>query len=415
MAKKPIRRRGIPAVLKAPAFRRLYVARTIAALGDRMAPVALAFGVLEATGSPTALGVVLASSTLATAGCLLVGGVVSDRLGPRDVIFAADAVRFAAQAATAVLLVTGHAGTLNLVVLQVVNGAALAFFLPAAQAIVPATVSSDELQPANALLGLARNVCGIVGPALAGAGVAATNAGYVIAVDSATFFVSAMFVLGLPRGKPQGSAASFVADIQTGWREFMARSWIWLSVLTFGVFQLVGVSCWLVLGPYASTLWLDGARSWALLLASSAAGAVAGGFLALRLVPARPLVWLFVLQAVYAAPLALLALVRHTPVIAVAAFAAGAAISLQNTYWYTALQAEVAPDVLARVSSFDWLGSIIFLPLGMAVVGPVASVGGTRLVLLGAAIAVVAISLVTAISPPIARVDAAKLGRLSDA
>jgi hypothetical protein len=59
---------------------------------------------------------------------------------------------------------------------------------------------------------------------------------------------------------------------------------------------------------------------------------------------------------------------------------------LTNTWWYTALQQHVPPQALSRVSSYDWLASIIFQPIGFAIVGPIALLIGAPATLIGAAI-----------------------------
>ncbi|WP_244231724.1 MFS transporter [Rathayibacter sp. VKM Ac-2804] len=60
-------------------FRWLLAARTTAVLGNAVAPIALAFAVLDLTGSATDLGLVVAARSLANVAVLLLGGVLADR------------------------------------------------------------------------------------------------------------------------------------------------------------------------------------------------------------------------------------------------------------------------------------------------------------------------------------------------
>src|ERR671916_80861 len=71
------------AVLRQRDFRLLFAAQGVSVLGDRMVAVALAFAVLELGGSPSDVGLVLACRTLPLVGCLLLGGVVADRVSRR--------------------------------------------------------------------------------------------------------------------------------------------------------------------------------------------------------------------------------------------------------------------------------------------------------------------------------------------
>lgn len=106
-------------------------------------PVALAFAVLDLTGSVTDLGIVLACQTLPMAVFVLLGGVWADRLPRQRVMLSSDVVRAAAQGASATLLLTGSAQIWELAALQAVYGLAAAFFGPAATAVVPSLLDTD--------------------------------------------------------------------------------------------------------------------------------------------------------------------------------------------------------------------------------------------------------------------------------
>jgi MFS family permease len=351
-----------------------------------MVPLALAFGVFELDGSATDLGIVLASATVPMVLFLVPGGVWGDRLPRRWVMIASDWVRAGAQALSAALLIGGVARVWQLAALQAVYGAASAFFTPASQGLVQETVAAPGLQQANAFLGISRNAAGIAGPALAGVVVASVGAGWALAADSASFFVSAAFLLRLGPGAPSArTVAPFFADLRTGWREFRSRTWVWASVCHFGLFHLVVWAPLLVLGPVVAKNSLGGASAWAIVLSAGSAGAIAGGVIAARLRPQRPLVTVFRLMLLFAPQLVLLALTSPTFLIAAAAFVGEAGMSALNVTWFATLQARVPADAVARVSSYDWLGSALFLPLGLVLVGPLASVVGTRNVLITAA------------------------------
>ena len=143
------------APLRLRQFRLLFAGELVSLLGTAVAPVALAFAVLDLTGSATDLGYVLAAGWLPQIVFILVGGVLGDRLPRTLVMVGANLLSAGAQAAAAVLLLTGHAQIWQLAVLQAVRGTATAIFFPAAQAVVPEVVETELLQPANAVLRLA--------------------------------------------------------------------------------------------------------------------------------------------------------------------------------------------------------------------------------------------------------------------
>jgi len=105
---------------------RLFVARFVAAFGSAMAPVAMAFGVLELTGSATAMGIVIASQSAASALLQLVGGALADRISRQRMMVTADALGMISQGLIAFLLITGQANVAVLAALMAVTGVAFA-------------------------------------------------------------------------------------------------------------------------------------------------------------------------------------------------------------------------------------------------------------------------------------------------
>jgi hypothetical protein len=132
----------------------------------------------------------------------------------------------------------------------------------------------------------------------------------------------------------------------------------------------------LVLGAVISKESLGGATAWGTILGAEGAGAVVGGVAMLRLRFSRPLVAAAITLLVWPYPLLVLAYRAPVPVIAIGAFLGGAAFAVFDTQWQTTMQREIPAEVLSRVSAYDWFGSLIFLPLGYAIVGPIASVLG---------------------------------------
>jgi predicted MFS family arabinose efflux permease len=374
------------AALGEPRFKLLFAGRAISDLGDKLVPVALAFAVLGLDSSASALGLVFAARMVPMVVLVLVGGVWADRLRRNVVMLTADGVRACTQATAGFLLITGRAEIWHLMVLMAVYGAAQAFFDPASTGLVPQTVSSDLLQRANGMLQLSRSTANVVGPALGGVLVATVGAGWAFVADSATFIVSAAFLalLRIER-ETREVRARFTADLVEGWREFTSRTWVWVSVAHFALFHLFVLAPFWVLTPIVADEELGGASAYATILAAMGVGSILGGLLALRVEPRRPLAVAFA-GILLEVPL-YLALAGAAPVAVIAAFAlvGSAAINFASTLWLTVLQTNIPERALSRVSSYDWLGSLVFLPAGYVLAGPAAEAFGVAETLVFAA------------------------------
>jgi MFS family permease len=384
-------------------FRLLFLGQAISSLGDRLVPVALAFAVLDLTGSVTDLGLVLAAQTVPLIAFVLLGGVWADRLPRQRVMLASDAVRAVAQGVSALLLVQGQADIWQLAALQAVYGAAEAFFGPASTAVVPQTIDSGDLQQANALMALSGNVAAVLGPAFAGVIVATIGSGWGLAIDAGTFVASAIF-LALMRVRPVivASRSSTLAELRAGWEAFRSRTWLWVTVGYFTLFIGFVYAPLIVLGPQVARTELGGPGAWAAISTALGLGSLAGGLLGLRWRPRYPLRVAFIAFLI-AGPALFVLLAAHAPLplIVATALVDGASGTLFNTMWYTALQRDVPANELSRVSSWDYLGSVGMLPVGQAISGPIADAiglsttlylaGGLFVVLLLAVLAVPAV------------------------
>ncbi|MBS1679709.1 MAG: MFS transporter [Actinobacteria bacterium] len=363
-------------VLRRRDFRLLFTAQSVSVLGDRMVTVALAFAVLQIGGSPSAVGIVLAARIFPSAGCALIGGAVADRVSRRAVMVAADLVRVASQGAMAALLIGDVAQVWTLALLAGVGGAASGFFGPASIGLIPEVVPPAELQPANALRSSGSSAGEILGPLLAGLLVAGAGAGWAIAADAVTFAVSAacLLMLRLPR-RAMPRSSSFLGDLRDGWAVFSSRTWVWACVAYFAVANLFW-GAWSALGPVVADRDLGGAAVWGTILASVGVGALAGSLLATRARPVRPLVFVGLSEALFALPLGFLAATSVVSLLILAAFLSGVGLMLGMSVWESTLQRQVPASSLSRVSSYDWFGSFVFYPVGLAVWGPLSGAIG---------------------------------------
>jgi MFS family permease len=387
-------------VLKHRPFALLFTGQAISSLGDRLVPVALAFAVLDITGSVTDLGLVLAAQTVPLVALVLVGGVWADRLPRHHLMLGTDVVRAAAQGLSAALVLSGSARIWELAALQAIYGTAEAFFGPAARAVVPQTVDHSELQQANALIGLSAELTSVAGPALAGVIVVAASPGWALAIDAATFVLSAV-CLAFLAAKPVVAAprTSTLAELRAGWRTFRSRTWLWATVLFFTLFIGFVFAPWMVLGPQISRTSLGGAGAWAAINAALGLGSIGGALVGLRWRPAHPLRAALLLFFV-AGPALYVLVAAHAPlgVILPLAVIDGSSGTVFNIFWYTAIQREIPPDELSRVTSWDYLGTLALQPLGLALIGPVAAaIGVSEALYVAAGVWVVLLAAVLAV------------------
>jgi MFS family permease len=378
--------RGRLGALQEREFRLLFSATTVSTLGDAVAGIALAFAVLSVThNSATKLGLVLGARTVANTALVLVGGVISDRLPRNLVLVGSSFVQASAQAATAALVFSGHARIGLLIGLQVLYGAGEGFVVPAFVGLLPQTVSPERLQEANALQGLARNVVWVVGPALGGLLVVVGSPGIALAVDAASFVAAALLLLEIRVTPVEQTRASFLHELREGWREFTAQTWLWTTVVLFGLGNFMWSGCWLVLGPTIAKQHLGGAGDWGTVLAAFGIGSVLGGVVALRIRPSRPLVVAVLAPLPLTIELVALAFPAPTWALAAIAVLCGGGLAVHLALWFTVFQQNVPAHAQSRVSSYDALGSFVLIPASLALVGPVAAALGFRTTLLGAA------------------------------
>jgi MFS family permease len=217
-------------------FRLLFAGELVSLLGTAVAPIALAFAVLDLTGSATDLGYVLAAGWMPQIVFILLGGVLGDRLPRNLVMVGANFLSAAAQGVTAALLLAGVAHVWELAVLQAVRGTATALFFPAAQAVIPEIVETELLQPANALIRLAQNASTVIGAGLGGVAVAAAGPGWAIAFDAATYLASGLILVWVHVPTVVTEAGeTIVRQLVEGWKEFRSREWLWVIVVCASV------------------------------------------------------------------------------------------------------------------------------------------------------------------------------------
>ncbi|NYH51638.1 MFS family permease [Nocardiopsis arvandica] len=366
---------GFTAPLRHPAFRGLALGRTLMAFGNGMASVALAFAVLDVTGSLTQVGLVVGARSVANVSLLLLGGVIADRLPRTLVLQGGCALAALSQGILGATLLAGAASLPLMVALSLVNGAAAAVNLPASAALTPQTVPRDLLRQANAAAGVGVQGGTFLGMSAGGAVVGLWGAGWAITMDAALFACAGAALLSVripPTARVgEAGAADILSDIRDGWSEFVSRPWVWIIVLQFMVVNAGWSAATAVLGPAIADETF-GRTAWGLLMAANSVGLLVGGVLAARWQPRRALVFGTALVAAHALPFLALTGPSPLPVLFAAMFVAGVAVEQFTVAWEVSVQENVPQEKLSRVYSYDALGSFVAMPVGQIAIGPFA-------------------------------------------
>ena len=370
---------GRLAVLRLHDLRFVFCSTLVSSLGDGIVGVALAFAVLDLTGSATDLGIVMAARMITIVAMALIGGVVADRLSRRTVMMAADLVRFGGQVAIGVLLATGQATVLEIVISQVLVAAGNSFFEPASMGMIQAA-AGEHVQEANALKTISMSSTGLLGPAIGGALVATVGSSYALMADGATYLLSALLLAQVSRSAHAAAARdteapTFLADLRDGYHEVSSRRWLWATIVNMALSNML-LAAWPVLAPLICKQHYGGAPAYAALNVLWAVGMLAGGAALLRFKP-RFLLRVGML-AFLPAVLPGVALGLHAPIYLVGflQFFSGVGLSIDNALWWTAMQQHVPKDAISRVSSYDWAGTLAVAPIGYALVGPLSGAVG---------------------------------------
>ncbi|MGW1462971.1 MFS transporter [Streptomyces sp. NPDC002308] len=386
--------------LRTRSFALLFAGQTLSLAGDAAVPVALTLAVYAATGSSGALALVLSCALVPKMLLLPLGGVAGDRFDPRTVALVTNVVRAAGQAFVGLELLDGHPHLWQIAAAEAVGGAAGAFAMPTTSPLVRGTVDEAQLLRANALIASANGVVRLGGPAVGGTLVLTAGPGWAFLFDGASFAVCAALLAAIRVRRVRVPHSSITRDLKEGWSEVRARDWYASTLIAHGVWN--GAAATLAaLGPSVVIGEPGGQGAWVTLMQTGAAGLLAGSLLAGRARLRRPLLVSTLGLATYALPLALLAASAPSWATVTSYGFALAGLGFLGPVWDTSVMSAIPEQVLARVTSYDWLISIATMPLGYVLAPLAASVTGPGLPLGVAAAAVLATCLATAARPSV--------------
>jgi hypothetical protein len=379
-------RSPMAAVMASRSFRLLWIGQGTSLLGDQFYLIAMPWLVLQRTGDPLALGVVLALAGIPRAIFMLVGGAVTDRFSPRTVMMASDLVRMGLMIGLTALLLANELQNWMIYAFCLLFGTAAGFFMPASNAIVPKIVEKEHLQAGNSITQGTSQLAQFLGPALAGGLIAwaanglhlaagAQGASLAFAVDAVTFLVSVITLwrIHLPVYAPVQGSEKVLASIWSGLRQFWQDAFIRFVLIMMACGSLFLAGTLMVGVPVlANTRLSGGATAYGILMSLYAGGSLLGIVAAgaLSKVSARQIkILLTGVNLVSAAGWIALIGLKDTAPAALVMLMIGMGGGYQMITFFTAIQRRVPKHLLGRLMSLVLLFNIGLTPVSQALAG----------------------------------------------
>lgn len=365
-------------------YRLLLAARFVSNIGNGMAPIALAFGVLSLDGADAgSLSLVTTAQMIPLVAFMLIGGVAADRFGRSQLVGSTDVIGSVVVAISAIAFITGNASVPLLCVNGFIFGVLNALWYPAFSGLMPMIVPGPLLQAANSILGFGANVGFTLGASVAGLIVATAGPGWGLLGDATSFLIAGLLVLSLRLPKSFGDdtgedRSSMIAQLRIGWTEFSSRRWIVLIVGCFAFYHLAFEAFIAVLAPVQMKEELSGARSMGTMMFGFGLGNILGTAVAFRYKPRRPLLIAVGVMPMGAAWILATGFPAPMWILFIAAMGTGVALDVMYANWMTTMQTNVPEEALSRVGSYDAFGSLAFAPIGLLLAGPMAHLLGAR-------------------------------------
>ncbi len=395
-------------------FAFLWSGQTISRLGDSLYRIALSWWILEKTGSALAMGTVHITSMVPMLVFMLFGGVLVDRLPRSWVMFTSDLLRGFLVAGVAVLAALNLLEVWHIFIISALFGIVSSFFDPAYIAVFPEIIQADTLAGANSLTTLSREFTGIIGPSLGALLVATGGTPLTFGLDAASFFISALTLIPLLKHDrvktlepKQPKSSTIWADLLVGFKTVTASPWLWVTISVAALANMVEGGAISTSLPFLiSDTWKMDVKSLGYFYSALSIGAVV---CALIMGNAKKLhkrgyiayaSWFSI-----GAMILLLGIQKNLGVSLAAAAMLGVAATSFGLIWTSSLQELVPPDLLGRVSSIDFLGSYILMPLGYALAGWATDQLGAPYVFIVAGAVVCTLAVLALLHPAIRKMD----------
>lgn len=407
--------------LKTRDYRLLWFGQTISLLGDQFHLIALPWLVLQLTGDPVQLGLVLAVAGIARGALMLPGGALADRHSPRMIMLGANVFRCVWTAGLAWFILSGQIEMWMVYLSALVLGTASGLFEPASSAAVPRIVGSDDLESGNSLVQMGDWFASFLGPAAAGtligmltreaatgaqAAASLTGVGLALAFDALTFVASiiTLFMMSALRPAERTEQTHPLHDIAEG------LHFAWCRPTFRWVILIVAAANFLMTGPIlvgvpvlAQDRLPEGAAALGIVLSAYAAGNLGGLVVAGSLKSPNPrfmgrlVIGLF---ALFAAGLSVFAVIERTWVAVPVMTIMGIGNGFLGVALITMVQRKTPERMLGRIMSLLMLAMFATMPASQAVAGLVVGVSFEAMYV-GAGVGMLLLSLLAAGRPEV--------------
>ncbi len=395
-------------------FAMLLLGQTLSRIGDFLFQIAMAWWVLEETGSAAIMGTVMFFSMLPTVIFVLIGGVVVDRLPRGLTLFFSDTARCFIMVIGAWLAFTDSLQMWELFVIAICFGIADAFFLPAYNALIQQIIPEEDLPSANSINSLSMQFGRVAGPAVGGLVAGFGGTAIAFGLNAVSFFIGGLTVaslLSLPapaRQEETGfSLQTFTADLRDGFRTIMSTPILWITIIVASLINITLSGPYNIGMPFLVKEHLGGDEKLLGFIYSifpigyAIASLILGSFPRLRY---RGIIF-YVSSIIAGLGLGAFGLNLPMPVLVIAALLNGAALEIDGLIWMNLLQELVPPEKMGRVSSVDMLGSFVLLPIGFLFTGWLIDRIPVTTVFVAAGVVAAAMCVLPLLHPAIRRVD----------
>ncbi|MBC7877425.1 MAG: MFS transporter [Anaerolineales bacterium] len=395
-------------------FSSLLFGQTLSRIGDFLFQIAIAWWVLEKTGSASAMGTVLIVNVLPMLLFVLIGGVVVDRMPRGLLLFGSDAARCLIMVVGAWLSYTNQLQLWQIYVMSLLFGFADAFFLPAYNALIQQIISEEDLPSANSINSLSMQFGRVAGPAIGGLIVGFGGTTAALGFNALSFLIGALTVIPLLNTPAPARAEQiesflkhFIDDIRDGFATIFSTPILWVAIIVFAFTNITLGGPYNIAMPFLVQQELGGDEKmlgfiYAIFpIGYAIASLIMGSFQRLRY---RGILF-YVCGAIAGIGLGVFGLGLPLYILVFAALLNGAALEIDSLIWTNIMQEKVPPEKMGRVSSVDTLGSYVLLPIGFAVTGWLIDTVGVKAVFIAAGGMTAIISLLPLLHPVIRKLD----------
>jgi MFS family permease len=380
------------ASLNNPNYRRYFTGQSISLVGTWMQTIAQSWLVLQITGSGTAVGLLVAVQTLPVLLLGPYGGVVADRVDKRKLMIVLQAMMGVLALVLGLLTITHHVKLWEIFTLALLLGLNNCFENPARQAFVLEMVGSADLRNAVSLNSVLVNVARAVGPAIAGAIIAAGGIGVCFLLNAVSFVAVVASLMGMDVAalRPSPPTMRAKGQLLEGFRYVRRTPEIGVPLLMMALVGCLAYEFQVVLPVVAKDTFNGGAQVYGFMTGAMGVGAVVGGLYVaargrtgMRAMVHSSAIFGVVIAAAAVAPTLWLELIA----LACVGAASVGFLSKGNS----TLQLQASPSMRGRVMALWAVAFLGSTPIGGPIAGAVSEQFGGRIGLaLGAVSCVVA-------------------------